>query len=133
MIEWKCKIIYFNLFSINSNETLLTDFEVKEILTYRNTQKDNQKDRKQFQNATLWITRSTLRYLADKPSDNYTPEMYSLILLINRVSGFLNALNNFKDDIGNKIMLTKAEILMILNNCPTTEVLIHAVLYNYYF
>lgn len=77
LIEWKCKIIYFNLFSINSNETLLTDFEVKEILTYRNTQKDNQKDRKQFQNATLWITRSTLRYLADKPSDNYTPEMYS--------------------------------------------------------
>lgn len=119
--------MYLYLFSIDSNETLLTDFEVKEILTYRNTQKDNQKDKKQFQNATIWITRSTLRYLGDKPSNNYTPEMYILILSFYRVSSFLSGLNNFKDESGNKIILTKAEILMILNNCPTTEVLIHAV------
>lgn len=118
---------YTYIHRLNTNETLLTDFEVKEVLIQRNAQKDNQRDRKQPQSSTMWITRSVLRYLGEKPSNNYTPEMYFFMWRKPRISKFLDDLNNFKDEKNRKIMLTKAEILMIINNCPISEVLIHCV------
>lgn len=76
---WKC-IYFFNIFfiSLNPNECLITDFEVKEILLQKISQR-NRKDKKN--DPSTWLTKEILRYFRDRQFDKYTSDQYISLFL----------------------------------------------------